>query len=338
MLAPAPRRAAEPLSRFRRLVGATIVATFVLIVIGGVVRVSEAGLGCGPAGSGTHGWPLCEGGLLPPASAEALIEFSHRIAAGIVAVMIAGLAWLALRHLRERRWLVRGSIAAAVLVLVQAGLGGLTVERGLQDELVAAHLGLAMLMIALLILLHRGAAPQPSPRRVEGARALRTLAVVAATLLLATLVSGGYIAGTERMGTPEAPAAGAHMACGQEFPGCLGKLMPFGTSRLVDIHLTHRLFMYLASLTVLAMVAVAVVQGGRSRAFALAGTLLAGQVLLGASNVWLGMHAGLIVAHLALGTVLWGTVVYATATLLPAPAPVASRAARGAPATETAAA
>lgn len=334
----ASRAAADPLSRFRRLVSATIVATFVLIVIGGVVRVSEAGLGCGPAGSGTQGWPLCEGGLLPPGSAESLIEFSHRVVAAIVAVMIALLAWRALRSLRDRRWIVRGSIAAVVLVLVQAALGGLTVEQGLQDELVAAHLGLAMLLIGLLIIIRRGAASQARQAAGPRTRALRTLAVVASTLLLATLVSGGYVAGTERMGTAEAPVAGAHMACGQEFPTCIGKFMPFGMSRLTDIHLTHRLFMYLGSLAVLAMVGVALAQGGRSRAFPLAGVLLAGQVLLGASNVWLGMHAGLIVGHLALGTVLWGTVVYAMASLLPAPEPARSMVPRGRAATETAAA
>ena len=39
--------------------GAVLVATFVLILVGGVVRVSDSGLGCGPAGSGFHGWPFC---------------------------------------------------------------------------------------------------------------------------------------------------------------------------------------------------------------------------------------------------------------------------------------
>ena len=42
--------------------------------------------------------------------------------------------------------------------------------------------------------------------------------------------------------------------------------------------------------------------------------------LLGALNVWLGKHPGLIVAHLTLATILWGTVVYAAASLLEAPA------------------
>jgi heme A synthase len=167
MLRPAPGGGGGPLSRFRRLTTATIAATVALVVHGGVVRVSEAGLGCGPAGSGTHGWPLCEGGLIPPGSAEALIEFSHRIAAGVVAVMVAMLAWRALRALRDVPWFGRGCIAAVFLVLGQAALGGLTVEQGLQDELVAAHLGLAMALIGLLILLRRGAdsgAPPPAAR------------------------------------------------------------------------------------------------------------------------------------------------------------------------------
>src|SRR5687767_9840843 len=119
---------AAELGRFRRLVTATIVATFVLILIGGVVRVSDSGLGCGAEGSGTHGWPLCEGGVLPADSAESVIEFTHRIAAAVVAVLIAVLAWRAIRRLRSHRALVRGSVAAGVLVLAQAGLGGLTVE------------------------------------------------------------------------------------------------------------------------------------------------------------------------------------------------------------------
>src|SRR6266545_8257568 len=126
-MASATRGEANELLRFRRLLNATILATFALIVIGGVVRVSDSGLGCGPAGSGTKGWPLCGGRILPFLQENAVIEFSHRAAATIVVVLIAALAIQAFRRLREHRWLVRGTVAAAVLVLAQAALGGLTV-------------------------------------------------------------------------------------------------------------------------------------------------------------------------------------------------------------------
>jgi heme A synthase len=322
------------LARFRRLVTLTIAATFVLVVIGGIVRVSDSGLGCGPAGSGTHGWPLCEGGLVPAASADSAIEYTHRIAAGVVAVLIAICAWQAIRHLRRHRWLVRGSVAAGVLVLVQAGLGGLTVEEGLDEALVAAHLGLAMLLLGILILLRRGAEPSATAT-AQGGPGLRALAGVAATLLLATIVAGGYVAGTEKEGTAGEPAAGqAHVACGigfdvDTFPGCNAQFPGFGQSRLADIQLTHRSLMYLTAIAIVALVATAVRQRASTRAFAIAGALLVAQILLGAANVWFDKHAGLILGHLALATLLWAAVVHAAATLLPVSSPARAPVPRG---------
>lgn len=327
----ADRGDAAELARFRRLVSWTIAATLVLILIGGIVRVSDSGLGCGSAGSGTHGWPLCEGGVLPEATSESVIEFSHRIAAGAVGLLIVAMVWQAARKLRRRRALVRGSVAAGVLVFAQAGLGGLTVERGLEEELVAAHLGLAMLLIGLLVLLRRGASAMAAAAPAERTRGLRALTTLAATLVLATIVAGGYVAATEKHGTPDAPSGGqAHVACGtgfsaDAFPGCNGQFLGFGQSRLADIQLTHRVFMYLAAIAVIAMVALAARRRVSTRAYALAGVLLVAQIALGAINVWAGKHAGLIVGHLALGTVLWSSIVYAGATLLPASAPSAER-------------
>src|SRR5215212_7278482 len=113
------------LRRFRRLADLTAVVTFLLIVVGGIVRVSSSGLGCGPGGSGTKGWPLCGGDVIPLVGDEnRLIEFSHRLLA---------------------------SVLAGILVLAQAVLGGLTVEHSLAEELVAAHLGTAMLLLGLLL-------------------------------------------------------------------------------------------------------------------------------------------------------------------------------------------
>src|SRR4051794_18377960 len=149
------------LRRFRRLADLTALITFLLILVGGVVRVSESGLGCGPGGSGTEGWPLCGGSVIPLVGDEnRLIEFSHRLLATVVVVLIALLCWRAYRDLhrrqtqtsgRDQAWAFRGSLIAGVLVLVQAGLGGLTVEHSLAEELVAAHLGAAMLLLGLLL-------------------------------------------------------------------------------------------------------------------------------------------------------------------------------------------
>src|SRR5919197_2911820 len=110
------------LRRFRRLADLTAVVTFLLIIVGGVVRVSDSGLGCGPGGSGTKGWPLCGGDVVPLVGDEnTLIEFSHRALATVVVVLIGLLCWRGYRDLRESNsWAFRGSVAAGIIVLAQA--------------------------------------------------------------------------------------------------------------------------------------------------------------------------------------------------------------------------
>jgi heme A synthase len=333
MRAAAFSGARDALSRFRALLNVTILAAFALVIVGGVVRVSDSGLGCGSAGSGSHGWPLCDGRVLPFLQGSTLIEFSHRVLATVVTILIAALIWTALRHLRDRRWLVRGSIAAGVLVLAQAALGGATVDNNLAEGLVAAHLGMAMLLLGTLLTIRRIATePDAAPAPAESSRALRALAVVATLLVLGTIVAGGWIAGTEKQGAEGAGLGqGAHTACGDQFPNCAGDgVLPFGKSRLIDIQLTHRAFMYLAVLALVAFVAVAWRRGYRSRGLALILALLGLQVLLGALNVWLGEHPVLIVAHLTTGTLLWMTTVYTALGLFAVPGldPAAERTAR----------
>jgi heme A synthase len=296
-------------------------------------------LGCGPGGSGTKGWPLCGGDVVPLVGDEnTFIEFSHRLLAAVVVALIALLCWWAYRDLRERHtWTFRGSVAAAVIVLIQAGLGGLTVEHSLKDGLVAAHLGTAMLLLGLLLWLSFKARSEAA---VEGhqavrqpVRGLKPYAATAAVLLLGAIVAGGYMAGTEERGVNEVGPniAGAHLACGHQFPTCGdGRFLPFGDNRLTDIHLTHRVLVYAATLAIIVLVSVAYARGSRDRLLVLGALLLLGQVLLGGMNVWLGEHASLIVAHLTVATLLWATVVSIAYRLawLPSPARSGERAPR----------
>jgi cytochrome c oxidase assembly protein subunit 15 len=319
-----------PGAGFRRLAYATIGLTFALVLVGGVVRISDSGLGCGPGGSGTKGWPLCGGRVVPLVDGNMIVEYSHRILAATLAITIGALALQAWRHYRKRHDLVRISVAAFGLVLFQAALGGLTVEKGLEEELVAAHLGVAMLQLGLLLVLARIA--RPSERRSspipDAGGPTRVLVVGALIAVFATIVAGGYMSANQLHGTDQ-PTPAVHTACGQDFPGCGGEFLPFGRSRELDIHLTHRAFMYLSCVLVLTLL-VAVLRrrrGGRDpdanqglvRATVVATTVLGGQVVLGALNVWLGEHAGLVIAHLALATVLWASLIYVSMLALPAP-------------------
>jgi cytochrome c oxidase assembly protein subunit 15 len=326
---------------FRRTAYAAAILTFALIVVGGVVRISDSGLGCGPGGSGTKGWPLCGGRVVPLVNTHMIVEYSHRALAATVTALIASLVLVSFRRYRSDRRLVRTSLAALGLILFQAVLGGLTVEKGLEEELVAAHLGVAMLQIGLLIFLARlsrtapreGLAPS-APGQPGSTRAIRTLAISASVAVLATIVAGGYMSASELHGTAErASAADPHTACGTDFPSCGGEFMPFGRSRAVDIHLTHRAFMYLASALVLALFLTVLRQRRRltpeagrrlTRASGAAVAILLCQVTLGALNVWLGEHPWLVVVHLAVGALLWVSLVFFSLLVLGAPQPVAA--------------
>ena len=297
----------------KRLVLATGIATFVLIILGGVVRVSDSGLGCGPAGSGFHGWPLCKGDVVPGVDLNSIVEYTHRFVAIVVGFMILALfvtAW------RKHRQLLPATVALLVLVIAQGALGGATVEENLEELYVAAHLGLAMLLLGLLLYLWRAVNDVRSER---GGPRLRGLAIAASAAVLCTVVAGGYMAGTQNYGRSDYQIGdGAHHACGKQFPTCNGDFMPFGQARLVDIHLTHRAFMYIASALLIALIVVTLRRRVAVRyAWALA-ALLVVQILVGALNVWLDEYEVLIVLHLALGTLLWATTLGLTLQLAPA--------------------
>src|SRR4051794_16068820 len=229
--------------------------------------------------------------------------------------MILALVVLAWRRHRE---LFGVTLALLILILAQAALGGATVEDNLKPGYVAAHLGLAMLLLGGLLYLWR-ATLRTGP--ISGGPHLRTIAIAACVAVFCTIVAGGYMAGTQKYGRPDYQLGdGAHHACGTQFPACNGDFMPFGQSRLVDIHLTHRAFMYLASILLIALIVVSLRRRVAVRYAYGVAALLCAQILVGALNVWISNEfEWLIVLHLALGTLLWATTLSFALQLSPAP-------------------
>ena len=115
-----------PSRSYRRLAVATAVATFALIIVGGIVRVSDSGLGCGPGGSGFHGWPFCNGDVVPGLNLNSVIEYTHRALAGTVTIMMFSLAVLAFRRHRAQRGLVRATTGGSLLILVSGSFANTT--------------------------------------------------------------------------------------------------------------------------------------------------------------------------------------------------------------------
>src|SRR6185436_10712893 len=134
------------MSAYRRLVLATLLLAFCVIVAGAYVRLSEAGLGC-------PDWPLCYGRTVPgdelgaSASQRAWKEMAHRYLAGGLGLLILAVFFSAWK--RRQGPLLAGALM--LVVLFQATLGMWTVTLLLRPAIVAAHLLGGMATLTLLV-------------------------------------------------------------------------------------------------------------------------------------------------------------------------------------------
>lgn len=130
----------------RRVTELAAVSTFVQIVLGAGVRTSSSGLGCGEQ------WPVCRNSFAPPVGVHPLVEYMHRVVGSLTGLFIVALCILAWWG---RDWMSREArpyaTIAVGLVALEGVLGGLAVLFDLPDWLVAVHLLVALVILALLL-------------------------------------------------------------------------------------------------------------------------------------------------------------------------------------------
>lgn len=271
--------------RYNRLAWTAAACTYLLIILGAVVRITGSGLGCG------EHWPLCNGRLLPPLDLPTWIEWSHRLVAGLVTILVTALAAYTWWLRRGMGTAVGGRVSrlayvALVLLAIQVALGAITVKLSLPPWTVILHLGTAMLLLATLLVAARGVGLTPGLRPGLG---MLVLALTFVTVLLGALVAN----------------LGAATAC-LGIPLCNGQLFPDG-NYTQHIHWTHRLFAYtLFALTLWWA------QRTRRRGPAIVFALVMLQVTVGATMVLLGLPGMLQAAHVAVGAAVWSVVVLTT--------------------------
>lgn len=312
---------------FRKLSIAATAATFVLVGIGGLVRATKSGLGCGTD------WPHCSGRLIPSIENRAVaIEFSHRLMASVVVVLIALLAVTAWRHYRHDRRILGTSIAALGLVLVQALLGAIVVWFELKADLVTAHLAAAMTLVAVLIYLTLLVSSLEGARFVASRSVARKGRFAAGAVFILLLV-GSYVTGR---------SAGYVF---EDWPLMNGQLVPELISDAESIHFIHRLIA-LSVGVIVALVCARVIRRRhelptQARLARAALVLYATQVLVGAGNVFFPppsrMNEALVTMHLLTAALIWGSLVALATISSPAVAEARARRATRAPATERAA-
>ena len=173
----------------RRYAFLTAVATFILLLAGGLVTSTGSGLS-------VPDWPLSYGTLFPPMVGGIRFEHTHRLIAGAVGLMILILAvWL--WRIEPRRWVRRLGYAALAAVFLQALLGGLTVLLLLPAPISIAHACLGPTIFCFIVCIASATAHQwaDEPVRIEisGRPSLRVCGLLCAGLAAFQLLLGAVI-------------------------------------------------------------------------------------------------------------------------------------------------
>ena len=281
--------------------------TLGLIVLGGIVRITGSGMGCGD-----H-WPRCNGEWFPPLDLPTLIEIGHRWAAGLVSLVVLGLATIAWLHHRNDRKLRDPATLAALLLIAQVLLGAITVKLSLPPWVVITHFANAMALLAVLIVaaLRAGEGRGPAPIRPPGGsqRLVRGTAGFGFLVILFGAQVANFNAGLLCLGLPL----------------CNGTLLP-PTTPLASLHWAHRVLAFLFLGLVLTLTFRQLRSSdpaGRTlrRWTVIVSGVTILQLGIGAAMVTRLLPPGFRVAHLLVGTLLWASLVVLVFYSNRAPAP-----------------
>lgn len=325
------------LTLFRRLCLVATLVALCVIVLGGWVRLSHAGLGC-------PDWPGCYGHLTvgealqnvdranaafperPLEADKALKEMIHRYLASALGLLIIAIAVVAWANRRDPAQPMRLPGFLVALVVFQGLLGMWTVTLLLKPAVVTAHLvgGLATLALLWWLALRVNRTTRP-----PGERGLRRLAVIGLAVLAVQILLGGWVSTNyAALACPDFPTCQRSFWPDMDFKDAFVLWRGLGIDyeggvldhpARVAIHFVHRIGAVVTAL-VLGFLAWRAIRTGQSRAVRVAGTALAallvvqwtiGPVMvLKALPLWLatahnGVAALLVLAVVALIKFLW---------------------------------
>ena len=291
-------------ARYARVTLAALIAAIAQVALGGIVRVTGSGDAC-------PDWPLCHGQIIPPLDYHIWLEFTHRLAATVVGVLVVISLLLAWRHLRTSKPAVAATGASLILVVAAAILGGLTVLSELSWWVRLIHLALAELTVATLAIAWLVGRPddrsgQRGNLDTRVGKRDRTIAFAGTGGLLIVILYGSYMVGLN-YGT----------SC-PGWPLCTGLSIPDGVAFAVNMG--HR---YMVAVVAVLVFRACFVAWNRGSALpqlrwlaALTSGLLLVEIGVGALTAWLASSPLTASLHLTFATLSWVSMVVMVAVLL----------------------
>lgn len=191
--------------KYLRYTWFVLIMVFLVIIAGGVVRMTQSGMGC-------PDWPRCFGRWIPPTSADQLpadfekylskqdidhtfnpyhtwIEYINRLLGALLGVFIFIHFIWTWRKFRSNRAVLLMSFFLLLAVGFQGWLGKRVVDHNLAVVKITTHMLVALVIAAIpLMIIYR-----LKERSAINDRGLRNLSLIALILILAQVVLGTQI-------------------------------------------------------------------------------------------------------------------------------------------------
>jgi len=193
-------------SSFLQFSKVILVSVFLVILAGGVVRMTQSGMGC-------PDWPKCFGRWIPPTNVNQLpanykelyafkyvdtsfnpyhtwIEYINRLLGAILGLLLVIQFFWSLIYLKSKRKIVWLSFALLLLTGFQGWLGSKVVEANLEVVKVTTHMLVALVIAALAItIIHLSS----FNKTFVDNKKLKMLSLLAIVLLLVQIVLGTQV-------------------------------------------------------------------------------------------------------------------------------------------------
>ncbi len=229
-----------------------------------------------------------------------LVEWTHRWIALLVGILALIIVFAAFRARLDRRWVLVPSVAAVIVIGIQAWLGRMIVKGDLARDLVAIHLFVSMMIVALFVIVAvstRKAVDGPHLLERDWSRQLG----IGAFAVLVVLVLGSIVHNVYVPGWP--------LVNGEWIPDVVDMSS-------VTIHWLHRM----ASAAVLVYLVFLLWRGANVKRPHSEGYLVIGATVLYLVNVGLGLvhvwtevsSAWVVALHLGVAATVWAALVTAT--------------------------
>ncbi|WP_448518272.1 COX15/CtaA family protein [Rhodoflexus sp.] len=153
---------------FRQFGIITIIAVYLLILVGGIVRSTGSGMGC-------PDWPKCFGQWVPPTDISQLppdyktifkvkgkeiadfdpfktwVEYLNRLLGALIGLFIFITLLLSMSYFRRDRMVFYLTLLAFLMTGFQGWLGSVVVATNLSPFMITLHMVVALLIVAILI-------------------------------------------------------------------------------------------------------------------------------------------------------------------------------------------